>query len=104
MQDDVAIYDLKCVIAVAQEGSESRAATRLQTAQSASASFPIANRQRFSRLYARQFRCALRPVTANRSLTCCPAGVPGLGLLLRLMYQEVAPNFRGSRRFAQSAQ
>ncbi|HEX4019697.1 MAG TPA: hypothetical protein VHX63_01005 [Acidobacteriaceae bacterium] len=26
MQDDVTIYDLKCVIAVAQEGSGSRAA------------------------------------------------------------------------------
>ena len=35
MSDDVSIYDLKCVIAVAQEGSESRAATRLHTAQSA---------------------------------------------------------------------
>lgn len=35
MRDDVTIYDLKCVIAVAQEGSESRAATRLHTTQSA---------------------------------------------------------------------
>ncbi len=35
MSDDVTIYDLKCVIAVAQEGSESRAATRLHTTQSA---------------------------------------------------------------------
>jgi DNA-binding transcriptional LysR family regulator len=34
MQDDVTIYDLKCVIAVAQEGSESRAASRLHTTQS----------------------------------------------------------------------
>lgn len=34
MQDDVTIYDLKCVIAVAQEGSESRAASRLHMAQS----------------------------------------------------------------------
>ncbi|WP_260705102.1 LysR family transcriptional regulator [Edaphobacter flagellatus] len=33
MSDDVTIYDLKCVIAVAQEGSESRAATRLHTTQ-----------------------------------------------------------------------
>lgn len=35
MQDDVTIYDLKCVIAVAQEGSESRAAIRLHTSQPA---------------------------------------------------------------------
>ena len=35
MSDDVAIYDLKCIIAVAQEGSESRAATRLHTTQPA---------------------------------------------------------------------
>lgn len=35
MSDDVTIYDLKCVIAVAQEGSESRAATRLHTTQPA---------------------------------------------------------------------
>ncbi|MGB8480099.1 MAG: LysR family transcriptional regulator [Acidobacteriaceae bacterium] len=35
MQDDVAIYDLKCVIVVAQEGSLSRAATRLHTTQPA---------------------------------------------------------------------
>ncbi len=34
MSDDVTIYKLKCVIAVAQEGSESRAATRLHTVQS----------------------------------------------------------------------
>ncbi len=34
MSDDVTIYDLKCVITVAQEGSESRAATRLHTTQS----------------------------------------------------------------------
>jgi DNA-binding transcriptional LysR family regulator len=33
MSDDVTIYDLKCVIAVAQEGSESRAASRLHTTQ-----------------------------------------------------------------------
>jgi DNA-binding transcriptional LysR family regulator len=33
MQNDVTIHDLKCVIAVAQEGSESRAATRLHTTQ-----------------------------------------------------------------------
>jgi DNA-binding transcriptional LysR family regulator len=35
MQDDVTIYDLKCVIAVAQEGSVSRAAIRLHTSQPA---------------------------------------------------------------------
>ncbi len=35
MSDDVTIHDLKCVIAVAQEGSESRAATRLHTSQPA---------------------------------------------------------------------
>lgn len=34
MPDDVTIHKLKCVIAVAQEGSESRAATRLHTVQS----------------------------------------------------------------------
>jgi len=34
MHDDVTIFDLKCVIAVAQEGSESRAASRLHMAQS----------------------------------------------------------------------
>jgi DNA-binding transcriptional LysR family regulator len=34
MSDDVTIHKLKCVIAVAQEGSESRAATRLHTVQS----------------------------------------------------------------------
>lgn len=34
MSDDVTTYKLKCVIAVAQEGSESRAATRLHTTQS----------------------------------------------------------------------
>jgi DNA-binding transcriptional LysR family regulator len=34
MSDDVTIYKLKCIIAVAQEGSESRAATRLHTIQS----------------------------------------------------------------------
>lgn len=33
MQDDITIYDLKCVLAVAQEGSESRAASRLHTTQ-----------------------------------------------------------------------
>lgn len=33
MQDDVTIYDLKCVIAVAQKGSESHAASRLHTTQ-----------------------------------------------------------------------
>lgn len=33
MSDDVTIYKLKCVIAVAQEGSESRAASRLHTTQ-----------------------------------------------------------------------
>ena len=33
MPDDVTIYKLKCVIAVAQEGSESRAASRLHTNQ-----------------------------------------------------------------------
>ena len=33
MSDDVTIYDLKCVIAVAQEGSESWAASRLHTTQ-----------------------------------------------------------------------
>ncbi len=33
MSDDVTIYKLKCVIAVAQEGSESRAASRLHTNQ-----------------------------------------------------------------------
>ena len=31
MSDDVSIYDLKCVIAVAQEGSESRTASHLHT-------------------------------------------------------------------------
>lgn len=35
MSDDVTIYDLKCVIAVAQEGSESRAALRLHRTQPA---------------------------------------------------------------------
>ncbi len=35
MSDDVTIYDLKCVIAVAQEGSESRAASRLHMTQPA---------------------------------------------------------------------
>ena len=35
MQDDVTIYDLKCVIVVAQEGSLSHAATRLHTSQPA---------------------------------------------------------------------
>lgn len=35
MPDDVTIYDLKCVIVVAQEGSESRAITRLHIAQPA---------------------------------------------------------------------
>lgn len=35
MQDDVTIYDLKCVITVAQEGSVSRAAIRLHTSQPA---------------------------------------------------------------------
>jgi DNA-binding transcriptional LysR family regulator len=35
MSDDVIIYELKCVIAVAQEGSESRAAIRLHTSQPA---------------------------------------------------------------------
>jgi DNA-binding transcriptional LysR family regulator len=35
MSDDVTIYDLRCVIAVAQEGSESRAASRLHTTQPA---------------------------------------------------------------------
>jgi DNA-binding transcriptional LysR family regulator len=35
MSNDVTIYDLKCVIAVAQEGSESRAAIRLHTSQPA---------------------------------------------------------------------
>lgn len=35
MSDDVTIYDLKSVIAVAQDGSESRAATRLHITQSA---------------------------------------------------------------------
>ena len=35
MQDDVTIHDLKCVIAVAQEGSVSRAAIRLHTSQPA---------------------------------------------------------------------
>lgn len=35
MSDEVTIYDLKCVIAIAQEGSESRAATRLHIAQPA---------------------------------------------------------------------
>ena len=35
VQDDVTIYDMKCVIAVAQEGSESRAALRLHITQSA---------------------------------------------------------------------
>lgn len=34
MSGDVSIYDLKCVIAVAQEGSQSRAALRLRTSQS----------------------------------------------------------------------
>jgi DNA-binding transcriptional LysR family regulator len=33
MSDDVTIYKLKCVIAVAQDGSESRAASRLHTNQ-----------------------------------------------------------------------
>ncbi|MGC8550273.1 MAG: LysR family transcriptional regulator [Acidobacteriaceae bacterium] len=33
MQNDVTIDELKCVVAVAQEGSESRAATRLHTTQ-----------------------------------------------------------------------
>lgn len=35
MQDDVTVHDLKCVIVVAQEGSVSRAATRLHMAQPA---------------------------------------------------------------------
>ena len=35
MQDDVTIHDLKCVIVVAQEGSLSRAATRLHMTQPA---------------------------------------------------------------------
>lgn len=35
MQDDITIYDLKCVLAVAQEGSESRVAVRLHTSQPA---------------------------------------------------------------------
>ncbi|HZU42138.1 MAG TPA: LysR substrate-binding domain-containing protein [Terriglobales bacterium] len=35
MESDVTIYDLKCVIAVAQEGSESRAAARLHATQPA---------------------------------------------------------------------
>lgn len=34
MSDDVTIFKLKCIIAVAQEGSETRAATRLRMAQS----------------------------------------------------------------------
>lgn len=34
MSGDVSIYDLKCVIAVAQEGSQSRAAARMRTNQS----------------------------------------------------------------------
>lgn len=33
MLDDITVYDLNCVIAVAQEGSESRAASRLHTTQ-----------------------------------------------------------------------
>lgn len=35
MQDDVTVHDLKCVIVVAQEGSLSRAATRLHMTQPA---------------------------------------------------------------------
>jgi LysR family transcriptional regulator, benzoate and cis,cis-muconate-responsive activator of ben and cat genes len=34
MSDDVTIFKLKCIIAVAQEGSETKAAMRLRTAQS----------------------------------------------------------------------